>query len=64
MEEWGKTAVHSIQGRPLHTKTDIMHSTGHSVLRRSTEVNRGQLMSNEVNDLCRLFRILLLSKVI
>ena len=31
-----------------------------------TQVNRGQLRSNEVNDLCRLFRILclLLSKVI
>ena len=41
-----------------------MHSTGHPVLRRSTEVNRGQLRSNEVNDLCRLFRVLLLSKVI
>ena len=41
-----------------------MHSTGHPVLRRSTEVNRGQLRSNEVNDLCRLFRFLLPSKVI
>ena len=29
-----------------------------------TQVNRGQLRSNEVNDLCRLFRVLLLSKVI
>ena len=33
----------------------LIHSTGHLVLRRSTEVNRGQLRSNEVNDLCRLF---------
>ena len=29
-----------------------------------TQVNRGQLRSNEVNDLCRLFRVILPSKVI
>ena len=45
-----------------HVVPSITHTFHRSF--SPTQVNRGQLRSNEVNDLCRLFRVLLPSKVI
>ena len=44
----------------------VVPSSTHAFQRSSgpTQVNRGQLRSNEVNELCRLFRVLLPTKVI
>ena len=69
------SVAHNLQASPFLLVIWILHEyyLGHVVpsstqaFHRSsgpTQVNRGQLRSNEVNDLCRLFRILLLSKVI
>ena len=51
---------------PWYECGHVVPSSTHAFHRSSgpTQVNRGQLRSNEVNDLCRLFWVLVPSKVI
>ena len=67
-----RSVVHNLQASPFFA-SDMHVDNGHVVpssthaFHRSygpTRVNRGQLRSNEVNELCLLFRVVLLSKVI